>query len=153
MAEIEEQASRGQERLAAEIEHKEAEALLHAALKRLESLTVAAPRAGTVVSVTVHPGDAVWTGTPLLQIADATRLLVEVPLTAGMARSIRQGSPVVVRIPGDPPHELNAAVDAVVMATDRDHQSYSARILIDNPTPSAVLADLSCAVEFGHGAR
>ncbi len=132
---------------------EEALAAFRAVTRKIETLTVVSPRAGTVLQANVQPGDRVWEGTAMFQLADLTRLDLVVPVTASMAKVITPGSDVKVRLPTEPPTELLAAVSSRVLIPDPQQQSYLVRVTIPNPDPSTVLVGLEGAVEFLHGEK
>ena len=135
------------------LDFEDAQLSLQAAREKLDSLQVRAPRAGTVLQVSVEAGAKVFGGAPLFQIADLRTLIVEVPVTGKMAQEIERGSKVKVALPTDPPVELMAKVSEVLLVPDQLQQSHVVRIVIPNPTPATILVGMEGAVEFPHGAR
>ena len=120
------------------------------ARRRLLSLEVKAARKGTVLSANVAPGDRVISGSPLFQVTDLSTLDVEVSVSAKVAREIKAGSAVKVRLPTEPPQEMDAAVARVLLVPDAPSQGYQVKITIPNPDPETILAGLDCAVVFPH---
>lgn len=134
----------------AQMEVEDARNSLRVAIERVLTQRIAAQSAGTVLEIPLHPGERVVAGTPLLKIADLSRLTFEVPVAAKLAEQIPTGSPVVVRLPTDPPMLIPASVSSVILVPDQASQSYLVRITIPNPNPAAILAGLEGAVEFHH---
>jgi multidrug efflux pump subunit AcrA (membrane-fusion protein) len=120
------------------------------AVRRLASLEVVAPRKGTVLAVNVAPGDRVIAGSPLFQLSDLAKLDVEVSVSARVAREIKVGNAVKVRLPTEPPREIDASVARVLLVPDAQSQGYQVKISIPNPDPETILAGLDCAVVFPH---
>lgn len=133
------------------LDYEDAEFALQAAQQKLASLQVLAPRAGTVLQVSVEAGERVQGGAPIFQLADLSTLIVEVPVTGKMAQEIERGSKVKVAMPTDPPIELNAKVSEVLMVPDQLQQSHVVRIVISNPAPATILVGMEGVVEFPHG--
>lgn len=121
---------------------------LRAATQRSTRLRVTAPRAATVVGVPALPGDRVYPGAPLVELADLTSLEVEVPLSAKQLALVKAGDSVTVRLPVDPEMDLAASVTFVAQVPDPQRNAYAVRIRIGNPKPGAILAGLDCAVDF-----
>jgi multidrug resistance efflux pump len=132
---------------------QDAEIALETARAKLASMQVRAPRNGTVLQVSMANGDKVTGGMQLIQMADLSNLIVEVPVTGKVAQSIALGSYVKVAVPMDPPLEIKARVSEVLLVPDQLVQSHVVRIVIQNPAPSTILVGMEGAVEFPHGGR
>lgn len=137
----------------ARLDFEDAQMALRAAQEKLASLHLRAPRAGTVLQVSVEPGARVIGGVPIFQLADLSTLVVEVPVTGKMAQEIERGSKVKIAMPTDPPMELNAKVSEVLLVPDHLQQSHVVRIVIPNPAPATILVGMEGVVEFPHGGR
>ena len=72
----------------ARLDYEDAQLALQAAKEKLASLQVRAPRAGTVLQVSVEVGARVIGGAPLFQVADLSTLIVEVPVTGKWRRKL-----------------------------------------------------------------
>ncbi len=131
-----------------ELDIKEAASLLEKLERRLSALVVVAPVAG-LVTLAPAPGTAVGEGTVLFRVGELDRLIFEVAVSPSLAREVRQGDPVTVRVPLDPPVEVEARVDEVEWAP-RSGQAYTVRVGIPNPDPAALVAGLEGSVAFGH---
>ncbi len=140
----------GGELLNAQLELEEAKEALRAASARMFNQFVTAPRAGTILRVSLQAGDRVTSGTPLFQIADLSKLTFEVPVSAKVAQHISPGSSVAVRVPTEPPIRVAAEVSSVMLVPDQDRQFYLVQVTIPNPNRAAILAGLEGAVEFPH---
>ena len=137
----------------ARLDYEDAQLALKAAREKIASLQVRAPRAGTVLQVSVEAGARVMGGMPLFQVADLSTLIVEVPVTGKMAQEIERGSKVKVALPTDPPMEMNAKVSEVLLVPDQLQQSHVVRIVVPNPAPATILVGMEGVVEFSHGGR
>jgi len=134
---------------ATDIDVREAESAIAKLERRIAALRVTAPRAGQVSFVNASDGGAAVEGLVLFRINDSHRLLFEVSAPPSIARDVRQGDPVTVRVPLDPPVEVEAKVDEVVWTPHLSH-GYSIRVRVDNPDPAALVAGLEGSVGFRH---
>jgi HlyD family secretion protein len=134
----------------AEAEYADALAQVNTLSEQLKGLRVIAERPGTVLAVPVAVGDRVTAGAALFQVADLSELSVEVPVGGRIARQIRKGDKVRVRLPMDPPRQVEASVASVLLTPGEDTQSYLVRVLIPNPDPLVILAGLEGEVVFRH---
>jgi multidrug resistance efflux pump len=140
----------GSESANARREYDEARIDLELARRRLDNLNVKSPRPGTVLKIGVAAGDRIVSGAPVVNLSDLSNLHVEVPVAAKVARQITVGAPVEIRLPTDPPREVAAAVQSVLLVRDARSQSYLVQVRIPNPEPGVILAGLDCAVVFSH---
>ncbi|MCX6608562.1 MAG: efflux RND transporter periplasmic adaptor subunit [Acidobacteria bacterium] len=136
---------------AAELEYEDATTAVETAERQFKALRVVAPVSGTVLTVSVQPGEAAGGWAPLFQMADLQKLQIEVPVTARLAGMIRGGSPVNVVIPGDPPQAVPASVKDIQLVPDQLERSHVVRIVVPNPQPGSILIGMECTVEFAHG--
>lgn len=136
------------ELLAVRKELEEAKIAYELAAGRLTGLQVVAARKGTVLAVNIAPGDRVLLGTPLFRLSDLSTLDVQVSVSAKVAREIKAGTSVKVRLPTEPPQEMKAQVNSVLLVPDAESQGYQVKITIPNPDPDVILAGLDCAVVF-----
>lgn len=132
------------------LEYEEAKAAYERLASRRGGLRVTASRAGTVIQVNADLQGSVQEGALLFQIADSANLHFDVSAPATVARSIRPGDRVVVRVPVDPPMEVPARVEQVLLEPDPLQQSYLIRVTIPNPAPDRLLVGLEGAVAFNH---
>ena len=65
-----------------------------------------------------------------------------------LARRLRVGQPVKVRVPTEPPTQISASVSEVLLVPSQERSAYTVRIAAKNPAPSQILVGLSAAVEF-----
>ena len=86
-------------------------------------------------------------------MADLSRLSLAAPVTAAIARDVRPGTPVGVRIPLDPPRHLQAVIEDVTLGADPSERAYVVRVVIPNPERSAVLVGLKAEIEFSHAKK
>jgi multidrug resistance efflux pump len=132
------------------LELADARAALEAVLRQQSDLQVKAPNDGVVLSSMLSPGDRVFAGSPILYIADDSRLSLEAAVSATLARAIHSGDAVRLRIPTDPPRQVDAQVSSVALAPDPVQQSYVVRAVIGNPDRNAILVGMEGAIEFQH---
>jgi HlyD family secretion protein len=135
---------------AAEMDLQDAETSFRVAEQRASRQNILAERAGTVLKVMAQPGDRIVSGTPLFTVADLSSLVFEVSVSAPMAQSILPGTPVILRVPTDPPAQASATVTSVTLVPEELHRSYLVKITMPNPNPSTILVGLEGAVEFPH---
>jgi multidrug efflux pump subunit AcrA (membrane-fusion protein) len=131
-------------------ELESARAAVAAAQARLDRLRVVAPRTAAILEVPMHAGDSIPAGSLLIRGADLANLNFDVPVAASIALRIAPDTPVVVRVPSEPPMRIRARVSSVLLVPNQAAQSYRVRVTIPNPTPGTVLAGLEGAVEFPH---
>jgi HlyD family secretion protein len=131
-------------------EGDEAAAELYSAQRLASELHVRAGSSGTVISSTLMKGDRLAAGTTLFEIADSASLRVDVPASAKLAKLVRKGNPVKVRLPMDPPREIVATVSNILLVPEGGAQSYTIEISILNPNPQVILTGLEAAVVFPH---
>ena len=102
--------------------------------------TLRSPIAGTVDSLTCHPGQTLTVGTPVGEVVNQRRLLVTVYLPARNAKNVTPGLPVRIDVPEaesrDVPagksDEINGQVAFVGSVADPQTGNFPARILVDN---------------------
>jgi multidrug resistance efflux pump len=138
------------EELNLRMELQEAETALKIAARHCDSQRLLSTGTGTVLKVMVNVGDRIPSGFPIVQIGQLDRLDFDVPVDALVARTIKVGQPMNVRIPTEPPTQIVAPVAAILMVPAQDQSAYTVRITVDNPARSAVLVGLSAQVEFPH---
>ena len=150
VAKLEQDYNRRSARESAEAEYQDALAQVNTLSQQSRVLHVIAERPGTVLSAPIAAGDRVTAGTVLFQMGDLSDLSVEVPVGGRIAREVRKGDKVLVRLPMDPPRQVESSVSAVLLAPGQDTQSYVVRVLIPNPDPRVILAGLEGEVVFPH---
>jgi multidrug resistance efflux pump len=126
----------------------DAEAAVELAGRRLGSQKVLATGPGTVLKVLVNVGDQIPSGVPLLQMGRLDLLDLDVPVDALLAKRIRVGQMVKVRLPTEPSAQLLASVSSISPVPSQDQSAYTVRITAKNPAPSEILVGLSGQVEF-----
>ena len=132
------------------IELREAAEALRIASERRTSQKIVSTVSGTVLRVMVNAGDEIPSGIPLLQIAQLDRLDFDVPVGAELAKRIRTGDKVKVRVPTEPPELVSAPISAITLIPAREQSAYTVRITMQNPSPSTVLVGLTGEVKFPH---
>lgn len=134
----------------AELDLEDARAALESVLQHQSELKVTAPHDGIVLSSTLSTGDRVYAGSPIVYVADVSRLSFEAAVGAGVARQIRPGDAVRLRLPTEPPSKIEARISYVALAPDPVQQNYIVRAIIDNPDPNAILVGMEGAIEVQH---
>jgi multidrug efflux pump subunit AcrA (membrane-fusion protein) len=134
----------------AKAEYLTASARARASGEQQDKLRLYTPQAGTVVSVSVASGDRVPAGVVVAQIADLSQLIVETPVSGKIARLIQKGESVLVRLPTDPPAEIEAPIESVLLTAGDTSHPYIVRVRIRNPDPDTIVAGLDAAVVFRH---
>lgn len=132
------------------MELREAVEALRIATARRDSQNIVAKMSGTVLRTMVNAGDEIPSGVPLLQVGQLDQLDFDVPVGADLARRIKVGQKVNVRVPTDPPTHMSAPVSAILLVATQDQSAYTVRITMQNPSPAAVLVGLAGEVEFPH---
>lgn len=132
------------------IELREAAEALRLARARRDSQKIVSTVSGTVLRTMVNAGDEIPSGIPLLQIAQLDRLDFDVPVGAELAKRIKTGDQVQVRVPTEPPKLVSAPISAIMLIPAKEQSAYTVRITLPNPSPSAVLVGLTGEVEFPH---
>jgi RND family efflux transporter MFP subunit len=106
----------------------------------LDLHTLRAPIAGTVDSLTCHPGQTLTVGTPVGEIVNRSRLLVTAYLPTRSTRLVEPGMTVRLegldgenREPAGKSDEINGQVAFVGSVADPQTGNFPARILVDNP--------------------
>ena len=150
VAKLQQDLNRRSDMESAVAEYADALAQVNTLSQQLKGLHVIAERPGTVLAVPVGVGDRLTAGAVLFQIADLSELSVEVPVDAQIASQIRKGDQVLVRLPMNPPKQVQASVTGVLLTPGQDTQSYVVRVLIPNPDPRVILAGLEGEVVFRH---
>jgi HlyD family secretion protein len=128
----------------------DAEAELQIASQHLGSQEIRATASGTVLRTMVATGDEIPSGIPILQLGQLDRLDFDVPVGADLARRIKVGQPVQLRIPTEPPTKIGAHISEILLVPAKDESPYTVRITVPNPAPSTVMAGLAGEVEFPH---
>lgn len=134
----------------ADLERKDAELALSAARRQVDSLSVRARTAGTVLAVKVKQGEYAWSGTTVASVSNLSEIALEAPMSAEVAQKIPVGRPVDVRLPNEPAKVHKATVAAVTLVPDQPQQAYLLRVVMPNPNPQVILAGLEGAVEIQH---
>lgn len=106
----------------------------------LDLHTLRAPIAGSVDSLTCHPGQTLTVGTAVGEIVNRSRLLVTAFLPARSTRLVEPGMAVRLetvdgenREPAGKSDEINGQVSFVGSVADPQTGNFPARILVDNP--------------------
>jgi multidrug resistance efflux pump len=129
---------------------EDAQNTLAIAKERAARLRVIAPVSGTVIGLALRPGDTVLSGATFARVADLANLSLSAPVTASVARDVRPGAPVTVKLPLEPQRKISAVVDGISLGPDPAQRAYFVRVVIPNPEHTAVLVGLEAEIEFSH---
>jgi multidrug resistance efflux pump len=142
------QAPRSAEHLNLAMELQEAQAAFRVASHRRDSQRIIATSSGTILKVMVNVGDQIPSGVPLVQIGQMDQIDFSVPVDPLVARSLRVGQRVKVRIPTEPPEQISAPIASISLAPSQEQSAYTVIITVLNPAPYDLLAGLAAEVEF-----
>jgi len=131
-------------------EYEEAQAAVTVTQERMNRLRISAPGEGTIIELHVREGERVSPGRRLARIADLASITVSAPVSAQVAQSVSPGQRVRVRLPLDPPREIEARLAEVTRVPDVVHQTYFIRAVVRNPEPSSVLVGLEAEMQIDH---
>ncbi|MEW6168520.1 MAG: efflux RND transporter periplasmic adaptor subunit [Pseudomonadota bacterium] len=94
---------------------------------------VHAPQSGVVVDLTVREGAQVAPGTPLMKLADLSKVWVIVEVPEAQAQWVREGRPAEARLRALPGQVLEGSVDYVYPLLDAATRTLRVRLVFDNP--------------------
>jgi multidrug resistance efflux pump len=138
-----------------------AQAQAGSATKRLEELTVRAPKAGVVERILVAQGDLASATIPVVQFSDPTDIWLRVYVPETSLGSIRPGSAAVLSVDGIP-----GAVEAVVESVstqgeftpanlqtpeERGKQVFAVRLRLKRPDPRIKAGMAATVTRLGSG--
>lgn len=119
------------------------------------TLLLRAPFSGTVVDRTAVQGAAVRSGEPLLEIADLSRMWVELSVPEETAASLAVGAEVEVRVRSAARAPVRGAVSWVGSAVDERTRLVRARAVVPNPERllrQGMFADVTAVLASSPGA-
>lgn len=93
---------------------------------------IASPRGGVVTELNVREGEKVMPGTPLMRIADLSRVWITVEIPEAVAAAVRQGRGAEARLTGLPGEVFEGRVDYVYPDLDPATRTVRARIVFAN---------------------
>lgn len=140
----------GSEEMNLQAELREASEAFRIASQRRDSQTIVSTISGTVLRTLVNVGDEIPSGFPLVQVGQLNLLDVDVPVSAELARTLKKGQKVMLRVPTEPPRDTEAAITDVVLVPAAEQSAYTVRITMANPSVSAILVGLAAEVRFPH---
>ncbi len=109
--------------------------------------SVTATTAGVVVELPVKIGEQIYTGNPLVGLANMNRLSVEVPVSTQMINVLKTGQKAVVKVgAGEATQEFSAEITTISPLPSED-MSHIVEVEFANPD-NALLAGQSAAVYF-----
>lgn len=94
---------------------------------------VIAPIQGVVIELNVREGSQVMPGTPLLRIADLSRVWISVEIPEVQGAWVAEGGNAEVRIGAQPGKVFNGSVEYVYPTLEQQTRTVRARIALDNP--------------------
>ena len=92
-----------------------------------------APADGFVLELMARQGGRLAPGTPLMRIADLSRIWIEVQIPEAQAQWLRAGRPAEARLPGLPGQVFEGEVDYLYPQMNQATRSLRARLVFDNP--------------------
>ncbi len=126
-----------------------AEARVAAAESTVQQARVVAPFAGTITAVEVQPGDSVSPGSVAFQLADLSRLLVDVDISEIDINRVRSGQPAQLTFDGilDRSYQGEVAEVAMVGITNQGVVSFRVTLVLTEPD-ALVRPGLTAAVNL-----
>ncbi len=118
--------------------------------RREASLRVTAPFDGVLLSGLPSAGERMDAGVPLARVADISRLRVVANVASEIARDLRPGVNVQVRLPGDPPTTASGVVVSNAPAAEQNDGTYVVRVSVDGLPHSSKLSGGDGAIEILH---
>lgn len=94
---------------------------------------VHAPQSGVVIDLAVREGAQVTPGTPLMKLADLSKVWVIVEVPEAQAAWVREGRPARARLRALPGQVLEGSVDYVYPLLDAATRTLRLRLVFDNP--------------------
>ncbi len=131
-------------------EFEEAQAAAAVTQERLNRLRITSPGAGTLIELLVREGERVAAGRRIGRVADLSSIMISAPVTGQVAQSLSSGQPIRVRLPLEPPKEVEARITEVTRMPDPVSQAFFIRTVVRNPEPSSVLVGLEATIEINH---
>lgn len=112
----------------------------------LSAMTIAAPIDGTALGKPVAVGDVVSPGTPLVELADFSTLLVETDVPEARLGAVKVGAPCEVVLDAYPDRRLAGEVAEIVPKLNRAKAAGTVKVKIT--TKIDVLPEMSARVSF-----
>jgi Cu(I)/Ag(I) efflux system membrane fusion protein len=94
---------------------------------------VFAPQSGVVTELNVREGQQVTPGTPLMRVADLSRVWINVEVPEAEAGRVHQGGAVEARLAAMPGQSLRGKIDYIYPRVDTQTRTLRARLSFDNP--------------------
>ncbi len=133
-----------------ELELEQARRDFELANARKAQLRVVAPAGGAILGGLVRAEDQTAPGQILAHIGDITRFEVEIQVAAAIAKTLRPGLPMSVRLPTDPPLTVAGTVKNSIPAADVRYGGYVVRIDVPNPGSFRDLVGMEVTVDIPH---
>lgn len=95
-------------------------------------MLVVSPRSGAVIELNVREGEKVMPGTPLMRIADLSRVWITAEIPESLADAVSQGRRAQARLTGMPQKLFEGRVDYVYPNLDPTTRTVRARVVFDN---------------------
>lgn len=109
-----------------------AQAQLNLASSLLTNTRITAPADGVLSARLVEPGMLVGAGTPVFQLVDLSRVVVNAGVAEAVINWVKPGTEVPVRIPALE-QTFTGVVESVSPSMDLQTRSYKVRIVMENP--------------------
>ena len=94
---------------------------------------ILSPYSGVVSSIPVRVGSAIDPGSPLLTLVDPTRVWVDVALYPAQLAWVREGEPVVLRVPDQAKRSYRGILRFSEPEVEAKSRTVRARVPVDNP--------------------
>ena len=112
----------------------------------LSAMTIAAPIDGTAIGKPVSVGDVVSPGTPLVELADFTTLLVETDVPEARLGLVKAGAPCEIVLDAYPDKRLAGEVAEIVPKLNRAKAAGTVKVKITSKVD--VLPEMAARVSF-----
>lgn len=135
---------------ASEAEAKSAQAEVRSLEIVHNQMTITAPISGTVVSRNNHVGELVGQelgGTPILELADFSSLMVEVDVPEGRLHMVKAGGPAEIMLDAFPGRRHRGSVKEIVPKVNRAKAAVTVKVAFVDPVED-VFPDMSARVSF-----
>lgn len=136
----------------AQAQADQAQAALDLAKQNVANAEIVAPFDGTILSIDPHAGEYVAPGTPVVALADLSRMQVSVHVDENSLSQIRVGQSVSISVDVLPGQTLTGRVSQIDQSASATTGIVSVPVTVDiDPTQAAIYPGLSASVTFNTG--
>ena len=141
--------------LRAEHERDLAKIRLDDAIAQRNLLKVVAPLSGTIVQLSIHPGEVAGTGKPVVDIADLDRLTVAVSVPTSELASIKVGQRAEIILPSDSSVKQTASPRSATTRSTTTQSVLTTNVSFIDPVidSQSNMGSVDIAVPVGTGLR